>query len=184
MSDIVFRPAGWPRYSRSTPRTRPRRSATKMRRPSSASLAGIGSGSASAGTAPGLVLRPGLVLGSRLVGQLRQVEAVHEISENGQALLVHRRLGLVLVAGLLIRVGNDAGRFHDLLRDEDRALDPHRQRNGGGWPRVEVQVAPVMLHVEAGGRELVGDAGRPGGVHPGPAGADSRKPAGRGRGAA
>src|SRR5258708_311186 len=161
MSDIVFRPAGWPRYSRSTPRTRPRRSATKMRRPSSASLPGIGSGSASAGTAPGLVLRPGLVLGSRLVGQLRQVEAVHEISENGQALLVHRRLGLVLVAGFLIRVGNDAGRFHDLLRDEDRALDPHRQRNGVGWPRIEVQVTPVLLHVEAGVEDL-----RAGPLHP------------------
>src|SRR5258708_4645315 len=136
MSDIVFRPAGWPRYSRSTPRTRPRRSATKMRRPSSASLPGIGSGSASAGTAPGLVLRPGLVLGSRLVGQLRQVEAVHEISENGQALLVHRRLGLVLVAGFLIRGGDDARPFHDLLPCGNRAPHPPPQRNGVRRPRI------------------------------------------------
>src|ERR1700688_416712 len=87
MSDMVLRPAGWPRYSLSTPRTRPRRSATRMRRPSSASLPGIGSSSGPAGTAAGLVLRPGLVLRARFVGQLRQVEAVHEISEDRQALL-------------------------------------------------------------------------------------------------
>src|SRR6202521_6001908 len=132
MSDIVLRPAGCPRYSLSTPSAMPRRSATSRRSASSASLPDIGSGSASAGTAPGLVLRPGLVFSARLVGQLRQVEAVHEISEDGQALLVDGRLDLVLLARLFVRVRDDPGRFHDFLGDENRALDPQRQCDGVG----------------------------------------------------
>src|SRR5260221_60874 len=129
ISDIVLRPAGCPRYSLSTPSAMPRRSATRRRSPSSTSLTGIGSASAPAGTAAGLVLRPGLVFSARFVGQLRQVEAVHEIPEDGEALLVHGGLGFVLLGGLLVGVRDDAGRFHDLLRDEDRAFDADGQRD-------------------------------------------------------
>src|SRR5712692_4006322 len=155
MRDIVLSPAGWPRNSLSTPRTRPRRSATRMRRPSSASLPGIGSWLAPAGPAAGFVLRPGLVLRARLVGQLRQVEAVHEVAEDGEALLVDRSLSLVLLSSLLVRIGDDARRLHDLLGDEDRALDAHRQGDGVGRPGVEVEVASVLLHVQPGVENLV-----------------------------
>ena len=65
-----------------------------------------------------------------LVWELGQVEAVHEIAEDGKALLVDHRLGLVLVAGVLVRFGDDARCLHDLGGDEDRALDPHRQCDG------------------------------------------------------
>src|SRR5216683_3071725 len=149
ISDMVLSPAGCPRYSRSTPRARPRRRATRRRTPKSSSLPCRGSGSAPARSAAGLVLRPGLV------GQLGQVEAVHEISEDGEALLVDRRLGLVLRSSLLVPVGDDARRLHDLLGDEDRALDTHRQGDGVGRPGVEIEVASVLLHVQPGVENLV-----------------------------
>src|SRR6266851_1990691 len=164
IKDMVLSPAGCPRYSRSTPRARPRRRATRRRTPKSSSLPCRGSGSAPARPAAGLVLRPGLVLRARLVGQLRQVEAVHEISKDGEALLVDRRLGLVLRSSLLVPVGDDARRLHDLLGDEDRALDAHRQGDGVVQPGVENLVSQPRHHdaldadpevAERGGHQVV-----------------------------
>src|SRR5258708_21194172 len=121
-------------------RIRPRTRATKRRRPSSASLLSVSS-SASAGTAAGFVLRPGFVLGARLVGELGKVEAVHEIAEDGEALLVDHRLGLVLVSGVFVRFGDDAGGLHHLGGDEDRTFDADGQRYGRVRSVVKVEGA-------------------------------------------
>src|SRR5258706_14456312 len=106
----------------------PRRSATRRRSPSSTSLTGIGSASAPAGTAAGLVLRPGLVFSARFVGQLRQVEAVHEIPEDGEALVVHGGLGFVLLGASPAGGRVVPGRSHAPPRQQDRAFD------GAGTP--------------------------------------------------
>src|ERR1700686_5025819 len=158
ISVIVLSPAGCPRYSRSTPSARPRTSETSRRIPKSSSLPCSGSCSASAGTAAGLVLRPGLVLRAGLVRELRQVEAVHEVAKDSQALLVHRGLNLVLVTGVLVRLGDDAGGLHHLGCHEDRALDSHRQGDRVRRSRVEVQVATILFDVETRVEDLVREA--------------------------
>src|SRR5438270_63640 len=95
-----------------------------------------------------------LVFAARLVGQLRQIEAVHEIPENREALIVDLDLALVLVVGL-VRVGDDARRIHHLGRHEDGALRAHRERDGVGGPGVEVEVSTILLDVQARVEDLV-----------------------------
>src|SRR6266550_5252836 len=102
ISAIVRRPAGWPRNSRSAPRMSPRTRAiiTRMARSTSPVRCVL---SAPAGATSGPVLCAGLVLGTRLVRKLGEVQAVHEVAENGEAFLVDDRVfGLVLVAVHLV----------------------------------------------------------------------------------
>src|SRR5256714_1616619 len=81
---------------------------------------------APAGSSPGSVLSARLILGTGLIGKLREVQTVHEVAEYGEPLLVDDGgLALLLVAVDLIRVGDDARGVHHLSRDEDRALDAH-----------------------------------------------------------
>src|SRR5438132_10453486 len=152
---MVRRPAGWPRNSRSAPmsRPRPRAMVTRMARSTSPDM---GVALTPAGATSGPVLSAGLVLGTRLVRKLGEVQAVHEVSENGEAFLVDDGvLGLVLVAVHLVRLGNDAGGFHHLGGHEDRAFDAHRKRDRIGGTGIEVQVAAVLLDVEARVEDLV-----------------------------
>src|SRR5207237_5431762 len=102
ISAMVRRPAGWPRNSRSAPRINPRARATQTRMARSTSPVRCVL-SAPAGTASGSVLRAGLVLGTRLVGKLRQVQAVQEVAENGEAVFVDHGLDIVLaVRGIVV----------------------------------------------------------------------------------
>src|SRR5438874_12352596 len=157
MSAIVRIPAAWPLISRSVPSARPITSATKTRKARSNSPES-GVLSAPAGTTSGPVLRAGLVLRAWLVGKLGEVQAVHEVAEHGKALFVDHSLHLVLVAFSLVGLRDDAGGLHDLGGDEDRAFDSDGERDGVRRPRVEVQVAPVLLHIEAGVGHLGGKA--------------------------
>src|SRR5437868_11342583 len=155
---MVRRPAGWPRNSRSAPMSRPRPSAmvTRMARSTSPDM---GVALTPAGATSGPVLRAGFVLGTRLVRKLGEVQAVHEVAEHGEALFVDDGVCLFLIAALeLVRLGDDAGGLHHLRRDEDRALDADRESDGVGRPGVEVEVAAVLLHVEPGVEDLVGQA--------------------------
>src|SRR5205807_2248139 len=142
ISAMVRRPAGWPRNSRSAPRINPRARATQTRMARSTSPVRCVL-SAPAGTASGSVLRAGLVLGTRLVGKLRQVQAVHEVAEHGEAFFVDHGLDLVLAALGLVGLGNDAGAVHHLGGDEDRTLDAHGERDRIRGTSVEVEVAAV-----------------------------------------
>src|SRR6266568_7976014 len=152
---MVRRPAGWPRNSRSAPMRRPRPRAIITRMASSTSP-DMGVVLAPAGATSGPVLSAGFVLRTRLVRKLGEVQAVHEVSKNGEAFLVDDRvLGLVLVAVDLIRLRNDAGGLHNLGGDEDRALDAHRKRDRIGGTGVEVEVAAVLLDIEARVEDLV-----------------------------
>src|ERR1700730_11168569 len=77
----------------------------------------------------------------RLVRQVRKIEAVDEVPEHGQAILIELLLG----AGLLLVLLWDHSRaVQDLGRDEDRALEAHRERDRVAGPGVDVQVAPVL----------------------------------------
>src|SRR5215470_13358858 len=69
---------------------------------------------------------------ARLVGQVGQVEAVHEVAEHGQTVLVQ----LVGAGVLLVLLGDDAGSLQDLGGDEDRALEANRERDGVAGPGV------------------------------------------------
>src|SRR5207253_5116159 len=113
ISAIVRRPAGWPRNSRSAPRMSPRARAmiTRMARSTSPVRCVL---SAPAGATSGPVLCAGLVLGTRLVGKLGEVQAVHEVAKDGKPLFVDHRLHLVLVALGLVGLRDDAGRVHHL----------------------------------------------------------------------
>src|SRR5229473_5259602 len=102
-SAIVRIPAGCPWYSRSVPIAMLRMRVTTMRRAKSRSPL-RGSGSAPA-RAPA-----GFVLGLGLVGELRQVKAVDEVSEHCQPLIVDRHLGLVLVVRRFVGLRDDARR--------------------------------------------------------------------------
>src|SRR5256886_5093327 len=119
-------------------------------------LARDGRGSAPAGTTSGPVLRAGLVLGTRLVGKLGEVQAVDEVAEDREPLFVDDSLHLVLVALGLVGLRDDACRLHHLGRDEDRALDTDGESDGVTRPRVEVEGASVLLDVEARVEDLVG----------------------------
>src|SRR6266705_621133 len=114
ISAIVRRPAGWPRNSRSAPRMSPRARAiiTRMARSTSPVRCVL---SAPAGATSGPVLRAGLILGTRLVRKLREVQAVHEVAEDGEALLVDDGLHLVLVTLGLVGLGDVAGRVLHFL---------------------------------------------------------------------
>src|SRR5438046_431313 len=149
---MVRIPAGWPWYSRSSPMATARMAVTKRRSAKSVSPLS-GRASAPSGTPAGLVLA------SRLVRELGKVEAVDEVAEHGEALLVDRSLALVLVVRPLVWVRDDARRLHHLGGDEDRAFDPHRQRDRVRRPGVEIEIAPVLLHVQACVEHLVGEAG-------------------------
>src|SRR5207248_7381413 len=114
--------------------------------------------SAPAGPSSGPVLSSGFVLGTGLVGKLREVQTVHEVAEDGEAFFVaDGSLALVLVAVDLIRLGNDAGGVHDLGRDEDGALRSHRERDRVRRPRVEVEIATVLLDIKTRVEDLVGE---------------------------
>src|SRR4030088_1421475 len=104
------------------PRIRPRTRATKIRAAKSRSPERA-SYLAAAGTAR-------LVLGARLVWKLGQVEAVDEVAENSQTLLIDRRRTLFLLVAGLVGVRNDARGVHDLRGDKDRTLDANSQRDG------------------------------------------------------
>src|SRR2546430_16526312 len=148
MSAIVRIPAAWPLIERSVPSGRPITSATKTRKARSNSPES-GVLSAPAGTTSGPVLRAGFVLRAWLVGKLGEVQAVHEVAEHGEPLLVDDSLHLVFVPFGLVGLGDDAGGLHHLGGDEDRAFDSDGERDGVRRPRVEVQVAPVFVHIEA-----------------------------------
>src|SRR5438445_10683357 len=77
-----------------------------------------GVGSAPAGTSSGPVLCAGFVLGARLVRQLGEVQAVHEVAAHGEALFVDDGVRLFLSAALQrVRLGDDARGPHPLSRD-------------------------------------------------------------------
>src|SRR5205809_391576 len=83
------------------------------------------------GSSAGSVLSAGLVLGTGLIGKLREVQTVDEVAEDGETLFVDDcGLTLFLVAVDLVCLGDDAGRVHDVGRDEDRTLDADGQRDG------------------------------------------------------
>src|SRR2546427_10197159 len=149
---MVRMPAGWPWYSRSSPIATARTAVMKRRRAKSASPFSCRA-SAPSGTPAGLVLASGLVR------ELREVEAVDEVAKHGEALLVDWGFALVLVVRTFVRVGDYACSLHHLGGDEDRAFDPHRQGDRVRGPGVEIEVAPVLLHVQAGVENLVGEAG-------------------------
>src|SRR5205814_8164487 len=108
ISARVGRRGGWPRKSRAAPGINPRAGATQTRMARSTSPVRCVL-SAPAGTASGSVLRAGFVLGTRLVGKLRQVQAVHEVAEHGEAFFVDHGLDLVLAALGLAGLGHDPG---------------------------------------------------------------------------
>src|SRR2546421_5000124 len=152
---MVRRPAGWPRNSRSAPMRRPRARAivTRMARSISPDKFVV---SAPAGATSGPVLSAGLVLGTRLVRKLGEVQAVDEVTKHGEALLVDDGVfRLVFITVDLVGLGDDAGGVHHLGGDEDRALHPHRKRDRVRRAGVEVEVAAVLLHEQAGGEQLV-----------------------------
>src|SRR6266849_4636766 len=152
---MVRRPAGWPRNSRSAPMSRPRARAivTRIARRTSPDTCVV---LAPAGATSGPVLGAGLILGTRLVRKLGEVQAVHEVSKHGEALLIDDRVfDLVLVAVAIVGLGDDAGGFHHVGGDEDRTFDSDRERDRVRRAGVEVEVAAVLLHVEAGVKDLV-----------------------------
>src|ERR1700680_1161419 len=88
-----------------------------------------------------------LVPGPGLVRQLREVEAVHEVPENRQALFVNWRLRLFFVVAGLVRVRDDAGGVHHLRGDEDRTFGADRKRDSVGRSGVKVEVASILPDV-------------------------------------
>src|SRR5579864_3946117 len=139
ISANVRSPAGCPRNSRSAPMQRPSNSATETRRARSSSPVSCVL-SASAGTSSGR-RAAGFVLGTRLVGKLREVQAVDEVAEDREPLFVDDgAFRLVLVAVELVCLGDDARGLHHLRGDEDRTLDTDRERNCVGRAGVEVEV--------------------------------------------
>src|SRR4029077_6110968 len=102
----VLMPAGCPCHSRSTPRAIARMAVTNSRSSKS------GSPVSARDSAPSR--SAGLVRGSRLVREFGQGEAVDKVAEDGQTFFVDRRLALLLVAGLLVGVRDDACRLHHL----------------------------------------------------------------------
>src|SRR5207245_1725497 len=157
MSAMVRKPAGCPRNSRSAPMTSPSARATITRKARSNSPFRCVL-SAPAGAPSGPVLSAGLVLGARFVGKLGEVQAVDEVAEDGQTFLVDDGLSLVLVALQLVCLGDDAGSLHHLGGDEDRTLDADGKRDRVGRPRVEIEVAAVLLHIKSRVKDLVGKA--------------------------
>src|SRR5438034_9325762 len=105
ISAIVRRPAGWPRNSRSAPRMSPRARAiiTRMARSTSPVRCVL---SAPAGASSGPVLCSGLVLGTRLVRKIGEVQAVNVVAQDGKPCYIDHRLNLSLVA-LCLGVGWD-----------------------------------------------------------------------------
>src|SRR5215472_11298343 len=75
--------------------------------------------------------RGGAAPAARLVGQVGQVEAVHEVPEHGQTVLVQlvgrRRL-------LLVLLGDHTRPLQHLRGDEDRAFEADRERDGVAGP--------------------------------------------------
>src|SRR5437879_4197278 len=132
MSAIVRIPAAWPLISRSVPSARPITSATKTRKARSNSPES-GVLSAPAGTTSGPVLRAGLVLRAWLVGKLGEVQAVHEVAEHCEPLLVDHSLHRVLAGFGLDGLGGDAG---GMRRSASCAFMTTRCVAVGMWTRM------------------------------------------------
>src|SRR5712692_179259 len=117
--------------------------------------------SAPARPASGLILSAWLVrpvARRAFVRQIREVEAVHEVPEHRQSLLVDDRRAFLLVLAALVGLRDDAGRIHHLGGDKDRALDADGKRDRVRRPRVEIELAAVLFHIEAGVEHLIREA--------------------------
>src|SRR5690242_2483258 len=94
-------------------------------------------GEAAARPGPGgSAARRSLAPASGLVRKVGQVEAVDQVAEDGEAILVE----LLLRGLLLFLLGDDAGPVEHLRGDEDRALETNGESDGVAGAGVYVQL--------------------------------------------